>query len=68
MFFRELESKEGLRYKVEILNVEINYIMVRKKLAPVHPGKILREELLIPLNISPQELVQKIKVPKEQIK
>lgn len=41
--------------------------MPRKKLTPIHPGKILREELLIPLNISPQELAQEIKVPKEQI-
>ncbi|CAI2161883.1 5541_t:CDS:2 [Funneliformis geosporum] len=43
-------------------------IMVRKKLFPIHPGEILREELLIPLNISPEELAQAIKVPKEQVK
>ena len=42
--------------------------MPRKKLAPIHPGKILQEELLIPLNVSPQELAEAIKVPKEQIK
>ncbi|CAJ0845136.1 8023_t:CDS:2 [Entrophospora sp. SA101] len=42
--------------------------MAKKKLAPIHPGEILREELLIPLNISPQELAQGIKVPKEQQK
>jgi plasmid maintenance system antidote protein VapI len=35
---------------------------------PIHPGTILREELLIPHNISPQELAQALKVPKEQIK
>jgi plasmid maintenance system antidote protein VapI len=39
----------------------------RKKLLPIHPGEILREELLIPRNISPQELAQALKVPKEQI-
>jgi len=38
-----------------------------KKLPPIHPGEILREELLIPRNISPQELAQALKVPKEQI-
>ncbi|CAI2191660.1 6542_t:CDS:2 [Funneliformis geosporum] len=35
---------------------------------PIHPGTILREGLLIPQDISPQELAQAIKVPKEQIK
>ena len=35
---------------------------------PIHPGTILREELLIPWDISPQELAQALKVPKEQIK
>lgn len=42
--------------------------MTRKKLPPIHPGEILREELLIPLNISPEELAEKIQLPKEQIK
>ena len=40
----------------------------RKKLPPIHPGEILRERLLIPHDISPQELAQALKVPKEQIK
>lgn len=35
---------------------------------PIHPGEILRERLLIPHDISPQELAQALKVPKEQIK
>ena len=35
---------------------------------PIHPGTILREELLIPRNISPNELAAALKVPKEQIK
>ena len=39
-----------------------------KKLPPIHPGEILREELLIPRNISPSELAQALKVPKEQVK
>jgi antitoxin HigA-1 len=42
--------------------------MTRKKLSPIHPGKILKEELLIPFNISPEELAQEIKVSKEQVK
>lgn len=40
----------------------------KKKLPPIHPGEILRERLLIPRDISPQELAQAIKVSKEQIK
>jgi antitoxin HigA-1 len=40
----------------------------RKKLPPIHPGEILRERLLIPRDISPQELAAALKVPKEQIK
>ena len=40
----------------------------KKKLPPIHPGEILRERLLIPRDISPQELAQALKVPKEQIK
>ena len=39
----------------------------KKKLPPIHPGEILREELLMPRNISPTELAQALKVPKEQI-
>ena len=35
---------------------------------PIHPGTILREEMLIPRDISPQELADALKVPKEQIK
>ena len=38
-----------------------------KKLLPIHPGEILHEELLVPRNISPQELAKSLKVPKEQI-
>jgi antitoxin HigA-1 len=34
---------------------------------PIHPGEILREELLMPRNISPQELAKSLKLPKEQI-
>ena len=38
------------------------------KLPPIHPGEILRERILIPRDISPQQLAQILKVPKEQIK
>jgi antitoxin HigA-1 len=41
--------------------------MNKKKSSSIHPGEILREELLIPRNISPSELAKALKVPKEQI-
>ena len=41
--------------------------MDKKKLSPIHPGEILREELLVPRNISPSELAKALKVPKEPI-
>jgi hypothetical protein len=41
---------------------------VKFTIKPIHPGTILREEILIPRDISPQELAQAIKVSKEQIK
>jgi len=38
-----------------------------KELKPIHPGEILREELLIPLNITGERLAQELKVEKEII-
>ena len=35
---------------------------------PIHPGAILREEILVLRDISPSELATALKVPKEQIK
>ncbi|MCE8163701.1 MAG: HigA family addiction module antidote protein [Candidatus Moeniiplasma glomeromycotorum] len=36
-----------------------------ERLKPIHPGEILREELLIPLNISGEKLAQELKIEKE---
>lgn len=38
-----------------------------ERLKSIHPGEILREELLIPLNISGEQLAQALKVEKEII-
>src|SRR6185437_15380326 len=38
-----------------------------ERLKSIHPGEILREELLIPLNISGEKLAQELKVEKEVI-
>ncbi len=38
-----------------------------KKLAPMHPGEVLREEFLIPLGISPGALAKACDVPRTRI-
>jgi addiction module HigA family antidote len=41
--------------------------MAAKKLAPIHPGEILLEELLSPLGISQYRLAHEIAVPPRRI-
>ena len=41
--------------------------MSEKKLLPVHPGEILRDEFIIPLNISQYRLAKDINVPPRRI-
>lgn len=41
--------------------------MPRKKLPPVHPGEILREEFLLPLGISQYRLAKDVSVPPRRI-
>jgi antitoxin HigA-1 len=38
-----------------------------KKLAPLHPGEVLREEFLVPLNMSPGALAKACGVPRTRI-
>jgi addiction module HigA family antidote len=38
-----------------------------KKLAPMHPGEILREEFLVPLNLSAGALAKATNVPRTRI-
>lgn len=35
----------------------------RKKLTPIHPGCILKEELMVPLNMSANQLALRLHVP-----
>jgi addiction module HigA family antidote len=37
------------------------------KMRPIHPGEILREEFLAPLNMSPHALALELKVPAPRI-
>src|SRR5438477_12814855 len=41
--------------------------MLKRKLAPVHPGEILREEFLSPLGISQYRLAKEVHVPPRRI-
>jgi addiction module HigA family antidote len=41
--------------------------MPRRKIAPVHPGEILREEFLAPMGISQYRLAKDISVPPRRI-
>jgi addiction module HigA family antidote len=38
-----------------------------KKLAPVHPGEVLREEFLKPLNLTPYAVAAAIDIPRTRI-
>jgi antitoxin HigA-1 len=41
--------------------------MIGKALAPVHPGEILREEFLVPLDMSPYALAAALHVPRTRV-
>lgn len=41
--------------------------MARSILPPIHPGEILREEYLAPLNMSPGTLAKHLNVPRTRI-
>src|SRR5664279_2676796 len=38
-----------------------------KKLPPIHPGEILREEFLVPLSLSPGALAKAMGVPRTRV-
>lgn len=41
--------------------------MARRKLPPVHPGEILREEFLLPMGLTPYAVAAKLRVPRTRI-
>ena len=41
--------------------------MARNKMRPIHPGEILREEFLIPLDMSAHALSQAIRAPATRV-
>lgn len=41
--------------------------MTTSKLRPIHPGEILREEFLVPLEMTPHALAMQLRVPAPRI-
>jgi addiction module HigA family antidote len=41
--------------------------MMARKLAPIHPGEILREEFLVPLGLTPYAVAAAVGVPRTRI-
>jgi addiction module HigA family antidote len=41
--------------------------MAPKKLPPVHPGEVLREDFLVPLGMTPYALAKAIDVPRTRV-
>ena len=39
----------------------------KKKLAPVHPGEVLREEFLVPMKLTPYAVARAVGVPRTRI-
>ena len=54
--------------RADVDNRRIDFSDVRsgRRLAPIHPGEILRDEFLVPMGISVYELARAIKVPRSR--
>jgi addiction module HigA family antidote len=54
------------REDIDRRNVDLSDVRSGRRLPPVHPGEILRDELLTPMGISVYELAHAIKVPRSR--
>jgi addiction module HigA family antidote len=60
--------RDGDAYDVEIVDYQRGGHMVRsRRLPPIHPGEILREDFMAPLNISMNKLALDLHVPVTRI-
>ena len=55
------------REDVDAGRVDFAEVTTGKKLSPIHPGEILRDEFLEPMKISVYTLAQAIKVPRSRV-
>ena len=51
----------------ELYNMDFSDVAEGEKLLPIHPGKILREEFLKPMNITPHALSLALQIPASRI-
>lgn len=54
------------REDIDRRTVDFSVVRSGRRLPPVHPGQILRDDLLIPIDISVYELARAIKVPRSR--
>jgi antitoxin HigA-1 len=50
-----------------LLTITENNLMPKSRMRPIHPGEILREEYLQPLNLTPNALAIALRVPAPRI-
>lgn len=55
------------REEIDAQKVDFSDIASGRRLPPVHPGEILRDEFLTPMQISVYELAKAIKVPRTRV-
>ncbi len=55
------------REDVDNRTVDFSGIATGRRLPPIHPGEILRDEFLTPMGISVYELANAIKVPRSRV-
>ena len=55
------------REDVDNRTVDFSDIETGRRLPPIHPGEILRDEFLTPMGISVYELANAIKVPRSRV-
>jgi len=55
------------REDIDNKKVDFSDVTSRRRLPPVHPGEILRDEFLTPMGISAYELANAIKAPRSRI-
>jgi len=55
------------REDIDNRKVDFSDIASGRRLPPVHPGEILRDEFLTPMKISVCELARAIKVPRTRV-
>ncbi len=56
-----------MREEIDGRRVDFSGVATGKKLPPVHPGAILRDEFLKPLSLSVYELANAIKTPRSRV-